>query len=405
MYPLGACGAPIRSRGIYDAAPRLRRLIPWLDYVQRLGLNGVLLGPIFESVAHGYDTLDHFRIDARLGDEAVFAEFIAAAHARGIEVILDGVFNHVAVTHPFVTGELPAGSRLAGYCGPRGSGGPVKRDATGNTAAWEGDGTLAELDHADSRCVDFVVDVMRYWLDRGIAGWRLDVAYAVPGSFWREVIARVRETHPEARFVGEMIHGDYPGFARDSGIDAITQYELWKAIWSSITDANFFELAHALGRHQDFASAVWMQTFVGNHDVDRIAGRVGGAGAALAAAILFTVPGLPSVYYGDEQAFRGVKGEGWEADDQLRPPLPRDPSELSPLGEWMHQHYQALIALRRRCPWIAWGDLEVLHTENKRIRYRVRGSDPAQEVVTELQVNPARVRIWVAGAEEFRFDH
>ena len=58
VYPLGACGAPVRDRAGDDAAPRLRRLEPWLDYVVRLGCNGLLLGPIFESVAHGYDTLD-----------------------------------------------------------------------------------------------------------------------------------------------------------------------------------------------------------------------------------------------------------------------------------------------------------------------------------------------------------
>ena len=369
VYPLGACGAPVRDRDGDDAAPRLRRLEPWLDYVVRLGCNGLLLGPIFESVAHGYDTLDHYRIDRRLGDEEDFRRLIEAAHARGLDVILDGVFNHVAATHPFVD-----------------EGGPVRRDAGGDVVGWEGDGTLAELDHSDPRTADFVVDVMRHWLDRGISGWRLDVAYAVPTQFWAEVIDRVHQTHPDAKFLGEMIHGDYAEFGLASHLDTVTQYELWKAVWSSLKDANFFELAHALGRHHDFSAKLLMQTFVGNHDVDRIAGTVGDAGAVLAATVLFTVPGLPSVYYGDEQAFRGAKGEGWGADDALRPPLPGTPEELSGLGRWLYPVYEALIALRRRHPWLTRGEIEVVDTENTRLVYRVTGAADGAEHRADVEL-------------------
>ncbi|MDO5684168.1 MAG: alpha-amylase family glycosyl hydrolase, partial [Propionibacteriaceae bacterium] len=91
--------------------------------------------------------------------------------------------------------------------------------------------------------VDLVADVMRHWLRRGIAGWRLDVAYAVPTQFWAEVTDRVRQEFPRAIFLGEMIHGDYVGFADASHLDSTTEYELWKAIWSSIHDTNLWELA------------------------------------------------------------------------------------------------------------------------------------------------------------------
>ena len=100
VYPLAALGAPIREE--HDTAHRLRDLEPWLDYLVELGCNGLLLGPIFASATHGYDTLDHFRIDPRLGDEEDFAWLIDEASARGIHIMLDGVFNHVARTHPWV---------------------------------------------------------------------------------------------------------------------------------------------------------------------------------------------------------------------------------------------------------------------------------------------------------------
>lgn len=394
VYPLNALGAPTHGYTAADHAHRLPGLIPWLGHVQELGCDGILLGPIFESATHGYDTLDHFRIDPRLGDESDFTALIAAAHARGLAVMLDGVFNHVGVNHPLVAETLAGRSHAI----------RLIDTPTGPTPApWEGHGDLALLNHDDPAVVDLVTDVMTYWLERGIAGWRLDVAYAVPSHFWREVLARVRATHPDAVFLGEVIHGDYAAIAQEDTLTAVTQYELWKATWSSLKDTNFWELAHALTRHQEFSTRALMQTFVGNHDVTRIASQVGDDGAALAAAILFTVPGMPSVYYGDEEAFRGEKGTGAYADDPIRPPLPATPEQLAPFGAWMRRHYQALIGLRRRHPWLTHGQLTVTGKDNTWITYRVASG--ARTAAVRLEVGPVpRVRVVVddgAASETF----
>ena len=351
VYPLGATGAPIRDRGGDDAGHRLAQLTGWLDYLIELGCNGLLLGPIFESVGHGYDTLDHYRIDARLGDDADFDRLIAECEKRGINVMLDGVFNHVARTHPWVAEGL-----------------------AGDTD-WEGHGELAALHHADERVKDAVADIMCHWLRRGIAGWRLDVAYAVPPEFWRDVLGRVRAEFPDAMFLGEVIHGDYAAIAAAGTLDAVTQYELWKGIWSSLVDENFWELAHALERHTAIAGRVLPNTFIGNHDVDRIASKVGQRKAVLALAVLMCVPGMPSIYYGDEQGFEGERSEGFSADDSVRPPLPASPGELSPLGGWIFTEHQKLIGLRRRHPWLTHAQVEVLDKTNGTISFEARGGE------------------------------
>lgn len=347
VYPLGSTGAPIRDRAGDDSGRRLRALESWLDYLIELGCNGLLLGPIFESKTHGYDTLDHFRIDSRLGTEEDFEALMQACNTRGIKVMLDGVFNHVSTDHPAVA---------AGRAG----------DTT-----WEGHDSLATLHHADPAVRDTVVEIMEYWLARGIAGLRLDVAYSVPSDFWREVLARVRKNYPDAVFLGEVIHGDYVQIASDGTLDSVTQYELWKAIWSSLSDENFFELTHALGRHNEFSENLVTNTFVGNHDVDRIASKVGPEKLILALAILLTVPGMPSIYYGDEQGFTALRGKGFAADDPVRPALPDTPEQLATEGKWIYHAHQELIGIRRRNPWLATTPVAVLENTNTTAAYTV----------------------------------
>lgn len=391
VYPLGALGAPVHGEHEEGVVHRLNALDPWFDYAIELGCSGLLLGPIFESALHGYDTLDHYRIDRRLGDDADFDRLIEAAHARGIAVVLDGVFNHVSVNHPFVRDDCEGRSAFVRM---------VDRDGQRIPEAWEGHGGLVNLDHANPEVVDYVTNVMLHWLRRGIAGWRLDVAYAVPTAFWREVIGRVRAEFPDALFIGEVIHGDYAGIVRGSGIDTVTQYELWKAIWSSLRDRNFWELAHGLTRHAEFCETFVPQTFIGNHDVSRIASQVGDAGAVLAAVLLFTLPGMPSIYYGDEQAFRGEKGDGYHADDPLRPPLPATPAGLVPYGAWMHRIYTELIGLRRRNPWLVRGRVHVEAKDLTWITYAVEADGHRLEAKLRLDPTPSAT-VSIDGAAMF----
>ena len=411
VYPLGATGAPIRPETPADRspAPRLGRLVEWLDYLVDLGSNGLALGPVFESSTHGYDTTDHFRIDPRLGDDAVFDRLAEACRDRGVALMLDGVLNHVGTAHPLFRTARAGGPeqrerRLFRFDEADGSSGPpgVPGSRPGY-AVFEGHEGLAVLNHDSDEVAELAVSVLSHWLGRGASAWRLDAAYAVPPAFWARVLPRVRSEFPDAWFVGEVIHGDYAGIIERSSMDSLTQYELWKAIWSSLLDENFFELDWCLNRHNGFLDVFTPLTFVGNHDVTRIASRIGDAKAALAVTVLLTVGGVPAIYYGDEQAFRGVKTDRPSGDDEVRPALPPGPEALSPLGGWLYRWHQELIGLRRRHPWLVGARTERIALENRlmeydavgtggrRIRVRLR-LEPVPRAEVEAPDEPALVR-------------
>ena len=390
VYPLGFTGAPVHgdeSDAAVAAAPgtaRLDHLIDWLDYVQELGLNVLQLGPIFESATHGYDTLDYFRLDRRLGDDAAFDRILAAAHESGIKVLLDGVFNHLSSQAPLFREALDdpdsASAKLF----------DVDRSGEEPTApCFEGHLDLVEFDHRAPETAEFVESVMRHWLERGIDGWRLDAAYAVDPDFWARVLPSVRADFPHAFIYGEVIHGDYVDIVARSTMDSVTEYELWKATWSALKDHNFYELEWTLGRHDAFLESFVPVTFAGNHDVTRIASQVGQDKAVLALVVLMTVGGIPLIYYGDEQGYTGVKEERFGGDDEVRPVFPATPEELSTLGNWMHDAHRQLIGLRRRHPWLHRATVTVTSIANERITYDVGADGRSLSVALEVTGKPS----------------
>jgi glycosidase len=355
VYPLGFLGA--ERAALPPGEPpshRLPALADWLDYLLGLGCNGLALGPVFAAETHGYDTVDHFRVDPRLGTEEDLVHLVETAAARGVRVLLDGVFNHVGRTFPAFADVVRNGaaSPYADWFVPE------SREAGGNETGvtyrtFEGHDHLVALNHDSPAVADHVASVLGYWLDRGVAGWRLDAAYQVPPAFWRTVTDRVRVRHPQAWFSGEVIHGDYASYVTEGGLDSVTQYELWKAIWSGLNDRNLYELAWALKRHNAMLDTFAPQTFVGNHDVTRLASRLTDPRhLPHALAVLFTVGGTPSVYAGDEQAFRGVKEDRAGGDDAVRPAFPATPADLAPFGQATYRMHQDLIGMRRRNPWL-----------------------------------------------------
>ena len=411
VYPLGFAGA--EQDALPAGAPaehRLQNLIPWLDYIVELGASGLALGPVFASETHGYDTTDYFRIDPRLGDDNDFDALIHEAHARGLRVLLDGVFNHTGRSFlPFTeaiahgpTAPTAAWFRISWpqhdpETRPEQDG---QEQAEPDYEDFEGHHHLVALNHAEPAVAHFVARVMKHWLGRGADGWRLDAAYAVPSAFWSAVLADVRAHYPEAYFVGEYIHGDYSGEVASGTLDSATQYELWKAVWSSLNDANFYELASSLERHNSLLDTFVPLTFVGNHDVTRIASQLRDPGLLpLALVVLFTVGGTPAVYYGDEQGYRGVKEDRAGGDDEIRPQFPGAPSELADLGHHIYQLHQELIGLRRRHAWLHTARTAMLSLGNENIVYRSTGEAgqdgevPSVVVAMNQAEHPADVEV------------
>jgi cyclomaltodextrinase len=403
-YPLGFTGAE-RTALPEGAAPvpRLRQVEAWLPHLVELGCNGLALGPVFASQTHGYDTVDHFRVDSRLGSEADLQRLLDACHERGVRVLLDGVFNHVGRGHPRFRALLDQG-----HDSPAARWFHVQHDTDAPDGFryrdFEGHSALATLDHDAPEVAELVTDVLTHWSDRGVDAWRLDAAYAVPPAFWRRVLPAVRERHPDLWVVGEVIHGDYAGYVEQSGIDSVTQYELWKAIWSSLTDRNLFELAHALRRHGEMLRRFRPQTFVGNHDVTRLASRLTDPrDLPLAVALLLTLPGVPTLYYGDEWALEGVKEDRPGGDDAVRPAFPAGPEDADwaadPARAAVADLHRSLVGVRRRHPWLVDATLaepDVLR--NELLAVRLCGEGQQLALVLNLQDDAAVVELPLPGA-------
>ncbi|WP_029113988.1 alpha-amylase family glycosyl hydrolase [Mycobacterium sp. URHB0044] len=382
VYPLGFVGAFPADPAPTAAEHRLGRVTEWLDHAVELGASGLALGPLFASQTHGYDTTDHYRIDPRLGDDADFDRLVSEARSRGLRILLDGVFNHVGTGFPRHREAADGGD--VSWFRKRGNG----------FETFEGHDGLIALNHDNPEVVNYVVDVMSHWLDRGADGWRLDAAYAVPEKFWARVLPRVREAFPGAWLVGEVIHGDYTAIVRASTFDSVTQYELWKATWSSLNDGNFHELDWALRRHDEFLDVFAPMTFVGNHDVTRIASKLDDPRhVEHALVLLLTTGGVPSVYAGDEWAYRGVKEERFGGDDAVRPEFAARPEQAEPLGQDVFRLHQHLIGLRRRHPWLHAARTAPLHLTNRQYVYRTYAGDDALVVALNVDDEPLRVSL------------
>ena len=386
VYPLGFVGAEREAADLAEGVVehRLPRLEGWLDHLVSLGCNGLLLAPVFASASHGYDTVDYLRIDPRLGDDADFDALVAACHDRGVRVLLDGVFNHAGRDFPPVATALAEGPGSASAAWVQ-----QLYDNDGMVTAdyFEGHDTLVTLNHDEPVVRDFVRDVLLHWLRRGVDGWRLDAAYAVPPEFWAVVLPAVRAEFPDAWFVGEMIHGEYAAYVERSGLDSVTQYELWKAVWSSLDTVNLHELEWTLGRHAELVEHFVPMTFLGNHDTTRVASQVHDPRHwPHAVALLGFLPGVPCVYYGDEFGLEAVKEDRVDGDDAVRPELPAERGLFADPHPELEEVYRRVFSLRRQHAWLvdAVTTTEQVANDHLLVHARARNGDGALTLALNL---------------------
>ena len=322
IYPLGLTGAP--KQNPYGAVEhRLNTLLPWITHMREIGCNAVYIGPLFESVGHGYETTDYRKLDSRLGDNADLANFVKECHKQGIRVVLDGVFNHTGRDF-FAFKDLQQNRENSRYrdwyCNVNFWGNNEYNDGF-SYENWGGYNLLVKLNQRNPEVRDYLCDVIRFWVSEfDIDGIRLDAADVLDFDFMRALRRTANEVKEEFWLMGEVIHGDYARWANENTLHSVTNYHLHKALYSGHNDHNYFEIAHTVQRQMDLAKRLKLYNFVDNHDVERIYSKLRNKAHFLPVhVLLYTLPGVPSVYYGSEFAIEGRKERG--SDDSLRPYL------------------------------------------------------------------------------------
>ena len=329
VYPLGLFGAPPRNDFASPPASHLKDWTPWLDHLAGLGVNALYLGPVFEATAHGYDTANFGEVDRRLGTRGDLAALVDALHRRGIRVVLDAVLNHVGRDF-WAFRDVRARGRASPYAEWFAG---LRFDATSpfgdpfSYHGWNGHYDLVKLNLENATVRAHLFEAIRDWTTTfAIDGLRLDAADCLSLDFLRELSA-FRRTLPRGLWlVGELIHGDYRTWVNPEMLDSATNYECYKGLYSSHVDRNYFEIAYSLQRQfgpTGLYRGLTLYSFCDNHDVDRVASRLTDPAHLYPLhCLLFTMPGIPSIYYRSE---RGIDGRRTATSDRaLRPALRLD---------------------------------------------------------------------------------
>ena len=336
IYPIGFCGAPVHNDGV--CVPRIRKLMDWSEYLRTLGVDSILLNPIFESDNHGYDTRDFKKIDCRLGTNEDFKEVCEDLHKHNVKIVLDGVFNHVGRGFWAFKDvqEKKWDSPYKDWFHISFDGNSCYDDGFWYEG-WEGHFELVKLNLQNPAVVDYLMECVKYWIDEfDIDGLRLDVAYSLDHNFMRRLRSYTQELKPDFALIGEVLFGDYNIIVNDEMLHSCTNYECYKGLYSSFNCMNMFEIAHSL--HRQFGSDQWciyrgkhLMTFVDNHDVTRLASILTNKKhIPLAYGLLMGMSGIPCLYYGSEWAEPGEKAP--DNDYALRPcfeePKPNELTEF-----------------------------------------------------------------------------
>lgn len=384
-----------------------------LDYLQDLGITAIYFNPIFQSTAnHRYHTHDYHQVDPILGGNAAFQALLEAAHAWGIRIVLDGVFNHASrgffqfnhilengPASPYLDWFIVRGFPLYAYSARR----------KPNYEAWFGLRALPKFNTDNPQVREFIMGVAEHWLRMGIDGWRLDVPLEIhtPG-FWEEFRQRVKSVNPEAYIVAEIWEEAGP-WLQGSHFDAVMNY-VWNRACLGFFGQEALDTSHRpggfpirpltgveFGREMErlLAACPWEVTqaqlnLLSSHDMPRFLTLVGGDKRRLRLAVLFqmTFPGAPCLYYGDEIGLEGAH------DPDCRRAFPWDTVRWDrDLRDW----FRRAIALRHTHLALRRGSFRSLYADATAYAFaRWLGepeSDPSQVLLVALNVGEAQARI------------
>ena len=381
IYPLGLTGAP-KENDYGTPVHRLNTLLPWIDHIKEIGCTALYIGPIFESVGHGYETTDYKKLDSRLGTNEDLTNFVKACHDKGIRVIFDGVFNHTGrdfFAFKDIQKNRENSPYVNWYCNVNFGGNTEYNDGF-SYENWGGYNLLVKLNQRNPEVQNYICDVIRFWVSEfDIDGIRLDAADVLDFDFMRVLRHTADEVKKDFWLMGEVIHGDYSRWVNGQTLHSVTNYALHKALYSGHNDHNYFEIAHTVKYLQNMGD-LDLYNFVDNHDVERIHTKLQNkAHFAPVHVLLYTLPGVPSIYYGSEFGIDGKKEKF--SDASLRPAL-----DLKDYADAVTKNpCTALIAalgkVRQGTPALSYGSYSELALTNRQFAF-ARDMDGVRVIVT-----------------------
>ena len=337
----------------------LKGIVDHMDYLVDLGINTIYLNPIFQAAStHRYDTYDYFKIDPKLGTMEDFYALIETAHANGIRVIIDGVFNHCGRGF-FAFNDILENEKDSPYLNwfhvkdfPLNAYTPG--DAV-NYIGWWNFKSLPKFNTDEPAVRDYFKRVASYWIEQGADGWRLDVPNEIDDdAFWADFRRVVKEVNADAYLLGEIWDGN-PRWVGENHFDGLMQYPVRDALFDVLRDeinaVTFAERVEELLTKYNRENVHAMQVLLGSHDTKRIRRKFDGdmRRVRLASLFPFVYPGAPCIYYGDEIGMDGGQ------DPDCRRGFPWDESKWDhELRDWFKQ----LIAIRKERPSLRHGDYQ-----------------------------------------------
>lgn len=397
IYPLGLLGSPKENPADTPAVGErtFKELEAWIPHMKSLGCTALYIGPLFESSSHGYDTRDFRLVDRRLGTNEDFRRFVELCHKNGIRVVADGVFNHTG--REFFAFRDIQKNRWDSpykdwYRGINFDWQSPMGDPFGYEA-WQGHFSLPCLNLWNPAVREYLFETVRYWIDHfDIDGIRLDCANVLDFGFMKELRQKTSLMKQDFWLMGEVIHGEYGRWVNDEMLHSVTNYELHKALYSGHNDHNYFEIAHNVRRLEAIGGKLY--TFVDNHDEDRIASKVTDPSHLFPIyQLLFTLPGIPSVYYGSEWAIPGKRSN--TSDVALRPALSLGDMETQqhPLTEQIRK----LAKIHQAEPAFHEGSYKELLLTNRQFAFLRSGSGSAVISAVNNDSQPADLSVPVPG--------
>lgn len=344
--------APIHSST--DLKGDLKGIADHLDHLVYLGVDILYMTPIFRSNStHKYDTIDYYTIDPNFGTKEDLIYLVDKAHALGLRVILDAVFNHTAPEF-FAFKDLEENWEHTPYRNwyytdgkPKHPRIPMKKP---NYKCFSYFGGMPKVNLENQETARYFIDVALYWLRTAkIDGWRLDVGDEVSNSFWRRFRTAVKAEFPEALIVGEVWH--YAAdFLQGDTWDSVMNYPFLNAAMDFVAEgtlpaSGFLNELGFLRGNLNTACHPLLWNLLGSHDTPRALHRCGGdkRKLKLMAALQLLLPGMPFIYYGDEVGLTGGRdpdcrrGMLWDQEKQDRDLL---------------RYYRRLIQIRKALPFL-----------------------------------------------------